>query len=95
MLVEFHAAAQAELIAAVEWYAERSEGLAQALTLAVEEAIRRISERPEAWPMHYEGTRRYLLARFPYSVVYRKEQAKVVIVAVAHAKRHPSYWSSR
>jgi len=41
------------------------------------------------------GTRRYLLQRFPFSVVYRVEARRILIVAVAHARRRPSYWRSR
>jgi hypothetical protein len=59
---------------------------------AAESAIVRL---PEAWPPFDLGTRRYLLRRFPFSVVYRVEPQRVLIVAVAHAHRRPGYWKSR
>jgi hypothetical protein len=40
-------------------------------------------------------TRRALMARFPYQVVYRIRPAEIVIVAVAQLKRRPGYWKSR
>jgi len=59
---------------------------------AAESAIVR---RPEAWPSFEHGTRRYLLRRFPFSVVYRIEPTRIVIVAMAHFRRRPGYWRSR
>jgi hypothetical protein len=40
-------------------------------------------------------TRRALVARFPYQVVYRIRPGEIVIVAVAHLKRRPGYWKNR
>jgi plasmid stabilization system protein ParE len=40
-------------------------------------------------------TRRTLVARFPYQLVYRIRPAEIVIVAVAHLKRRPEYWKHR
>jgi len=59
---------------------------------AAESAIVRL---PEAWPPFDHGTRRYLLQRFPFSVVYRAEARRILIVAVAHARRRPGHWKSR
>jgi plasmid stabilization system protein ParE len=54
-----------------------------------------IERAPSTWPTHHHGTRRFLLRRFPYSVIYRIEPAKIVIVAVAHGRRRPGYWKDR
>jgi len=40
-------------------------------------------------------TRRILLRRFPYQIVYRLKPDGIVVVAVAHLKRRPGYWKSR
>jgi plasmid stabilization system protein ParE len=40
-------------------------------------------------------TRRVLLTRFPYQVVYRLRPTEIVIVAIAHLKRRPRYWKDR
>ena len=44
---------------------------------------------------YLHGTRRALLGRFPYFVVYRERSRKIEIIAVAHAKRRPGYWARR
>jgi hypothetical protein len=41
------------------------------------------------------GTRRVPLNRFPYTVVYRETEIEIQIVAFAHNRRKPGYWSSR
>jgi len=40
-------------------------------------------------------TRRVLVHRFPYQVVYRLTASEILIVAVAHLKRRPGYWKDR
>jgi toxin ParE1/3/4 len=45
--------------------------------------------------MHLHGTRKFLLRRFPYAVVYRITESAIQVIAVAHGRRRPSYWKSR
>ena len=80
---------------AARWYAERSATAAAAFSEEMDAAESAIARLPEAWPPYEHGTRRYLLRRFPFSVVYRVEESRVLIVAVAHARRRPGYWKSR
>jgi plasmid stabilization system protein ParE len=84
-----------EAEAAARWHAERSPAAAAAFSEEMDGAESAIARLPEAWPPFEHGTRRYLLRRFPFSVVYRVEPHRVVIVAVAHARRRPGYWQSR
>ncbi len=39
--------------------------------------------------------RRHLLPKFPYSIIYAIEPDHIRIIAVAHSKRKPGYWSAR
>jgi plasmid stabilization system protein ParE len=80
---------------AARWYAERSPTAAIRFSTELDEAEAAILDRPEAWPAIGDGNRHYLLRRFPFSVVYRFEQSRVLIVAVAHARRRPGYWKHR
>jgi len=41
------------------------------------------------------GTRRHLARRFPYAVVFAERPDRLLIIAVAHCKRHPDYWRER
>jgi hypothetical protein len=95
----FHPAAVAEIDAAGEWYDTQLPGLSFELLDAIDDAILLILERPNAWPR--EGMvadreiRRFVMRRFPFSLVYYIADDVIRIVAVAHAKRKPKYWSER
>lgn len=73
-----------DALEAYEWYLERSEPAAKA-------AIKR---SPLMWGNFLWGTRRYLLKKFPYAIVYRLHESEIEIVAVAHGKRKP-FWRGR
>jgi plasmid stabilization system protein ParE len=93
--LEYLAEALEEAEASARWYAQRSPSAAQGFDVELEAAERAILEQPEAWPPFDYGTRRYLLRRYPFSIVYEIEPRRVVIIAVAHAHRRPGYWRSR
>jgi len=84
-----------EAEAAARWYAERSNFAATGFADEIDSAIAAIEQNPEAWPRYDHGTRHYLLRRYPFSVVYRLEETRILIVAVAHGHRRPEYWKSR
>jgi plasmid stabilization system protein ParE len=93
--LEYHAEALAEAEASARWYAERSASAALGFDAELDAAELAISEQPEIWAPYDHGTRRYLLRRYPFSVVYQVQTHRVVIVAVSHARRRPGYWKSR
>ena len=90
-----HPEAVAEAAAAYGWYRRRSASAARRFRAEFELAGARITETPGAFPEQSIGTRRYLLHRFPYHVVYRERGEAIEVIAVAHAKRRPGYWKSR
>jgi plasmid stabilization system protein ParE len=81
--------------AAARWYAARSASAAAGFSDELDAAESAISELPEAWPLFEHGTRRFLLRRYPFSVIYLVDGERILIVAVAHARRRPGYWTSR
>jgi toxin ParE1/3/4 len=93
--VEFHPLAADEAEAAERWYRERNEITSARFQRELDRAIDLISERPEAGSPYLSHTRRILLRRFPFFVVYRLRSDNVQIVAVAHARRRPGYWRAR
>lgn len=52
-------------------------------------------EFPESWPVYVFGTRRYLLHRFPFAIVYSYDGAIVKVFALMHLHRKPGYWLKR
>ena len=93
--VEFHPLAGDEAKAAERWYRERNETAATRFRREVDRAVDLICQRPEVGPPYLRSTRRVLLRRFPFFLVYRVLNERVQIVAVAHARRRPGYWHKR
>ena len=92
---EIHPAAQAEAEAAARRYAGRNPRAAVAFTEELDDAVARIEAAPHTFLKHVHGTRRLLLRTFPFAVVYRFDDTKILIVAVAHGSRRPGYWARR
>ena len=93
--LRFHPEADAELAEAREWYKARSEVAAQAFALDIDHAIKRILESPLTYPIGMRGEHRFVLDRFPYTILYRIRGDLVFITAVAHQSRRPGYWRHR
>lgn len=93
----FHPQALLELEAADDWYRERSADSSVRFLTAVYDGLERIVHAPQRWPRHFHGTRRLILQRFPFSIIYRDQPSavSVSVVAFAHHKREPGYWKNR
>jgi plasmid stabilization system protein ParE len=91
----FHPSAREELDASVDFYEARLGGLGERFLAAVEEAIGRIAGSPNAGSAVAGGSRKRLVPGFPFSVVYRVEHRRILILAIAHQHRRPEYWRSR
>jgi plasmid stabilization system protein ParE len=90
-----HPAATAEAEKAARWYRERSARSAAQFVEEVNLAIDRILAAPQRWPAGPSGTRKILLHRFPYAVIYRELPSAIQVLAVAHGHRRPGYWETR
>ena len=93
--VEFLPAAHKEFLTAADRYDSEAPGLGADFIDEVERALDRIASFPEHGSPYLAGTRRVLLQRFPFSVVYALEPSGALVVAVAHYSRRPGYWRRR
>jgi plasmid stabilization system protein ParE len=93
--VEFHEEAALEYEAALEWYLGRSVLAASKFGEALSRGIDMIVDAPHRWLKGSHGTRRFLLQRFPFAIVYRELLTAIQVVAIAHARRKPGYWKQR
>jgi plasmid stabilization system protein ParE len=94
-LFRFHPEAKKEFREAILWYRDRNPNAATEFRVAVSGAVKEVAKTPHRWPKHLHGTRRFVLGRFPFSIVYLDAAEFVNIVAVAHSKRKPGYWKRR
>ena len=95
--LRIHSLASLELTEAVRWYESKRAGLGGELLDEFSASISRLTLNPESGnPISADQkTRRFLVTRFPYQVVYRVRPNEIVVVALAHLKRRPGYWKHR
>ena len=85
----------ADIEEAYRWYEGQRPGLGEDFLADVEAGLDLIAERPQLYPVVHRDTRRVLLRRFPYGLLYRDLGDLVVVVACFHAKREPKEWRDR
>jgi plasmid stabilization system protein ParE len=77
------------------WYERQRSGLGLEFLLACDAAVESLRRLPEGHEHVALRTRKALLRRFPYLVLYAVEAERVLITAVFHARRDPRRWSDR
>jgi plasmid stabilization system protein ParE len=92
---QWHPEAVSDAEAARDWYVERSPFAARGFLLALGAAVTSVIESPERWPERLSGCRQCpFKSSYPFWLVYRM-RPEIEIVAVAHQRRRPEYWSRR
>ena len=93
--ITFHRAASAEFIEASIWYESKRRGLALDFMAEIDHCVSQASEHPLQFAIVHEDIRRVVANRFPYSVYFRAEQHRIVVLAVFHGSRDPAIWLCR
>jgi len=93
--VEYHEAAEEELLNEIAYLELRATGLGRRLFGDVLRAENLISQFPELAAEILPGIRTRVLRKFRYSLIYTIEKDRVLILAVAHHSRRPAYWIGR
>lgn len=68
--VTFHPGASEDYAAAYCWYYDRGPTLAVNFESEVERGVRLISQNPSRWPKFDNRRRRFIVRKFPYSIIY-------------------------
>lgn len=89
--------AEAEAAEARQWYERRSDQAAEGFVRQLQAAFAAIAAAPGSAPFYEPdlALRFYLLKKYPYLVLYRERDEDVEVIAVAHGRRRPGYWSDR
>ena len=88
--------ALAELHDAAAFYMEKANvELGLAFVAEFERTTNLVLENPMLGAIFRGDRRRYLLRRFPYSIIYQVTAVELRVVAVAHHRRRPGYWANR
>lgn len=95
MRIVFLSAAEKELDEAFAWYEEQAVGLGGSFLSEIDKALRLIATYPKLQSPVTDNLRRCLVNRFPYGIYYGFRSETIVVVAIAHLRRKPSFWSHR
>lgn len=93
--VLFTPAARADLADAVTWYEARAPEIVPQFRDALRAVVQRIADNPKQFSPSPYQTRRALLRRFPFLVIFRETANAVYVVAVFHMSRNPRTWRQR
>ena len=90
----------AELDEAVTYYESKRPGLGREFLRAVEATVDFAAETPGAGsllpgPPARFRVRKFVVKRFPFSVLVTMAGAQLKVIAIAHAARRPGYWRDR
>jgi len=91
----FHPLAEQDFDEAVKYYETCQTSLGIEFAQEVYATIDLISSYPDAWPELSKHTRRCLVNRFPYGVLFQVKSGVLRIIAVSNLHRHPGYWHDR
>ena len=96
MIVSLAPEAEGELIEGARYYADHGNSdLGLAFIAEFERALEVLRAHPNLGSIWRTKTRRFPLRHFPYSILYRIKGEELRVIALAHQRRRPSYWSGR
>lgn len=87
--------AEREFEVAFQWYEHERPGLGFEFLLAFDAAVEKLRRLPEGHELVARRTRKALLRRLPYLLLYVVESRRIVVTAVFHSRRDPRRWSGR
>ncbi len=95
MRTRYLSVAHDEIREAADYYNAISPGLGTEFKHELRQLLRRVAAMPMAWPNCGPGTRKCLLTRFPYLVIYAPLPNEILVLAVGHQHRNPGFWRQR
>ena len=95
MRIFFHPDAKKEFMNAIRYYNDCKKGLGLEFAKEVYLTVERIKKFPNAWSKLSKNTRRCLVNRFPYGVIYSIKEDRIIILAIMQLNKKPDYWKNR
>ncbi len=95
MRLEFHPEAELELLEAALHYEMEVPGLGERFETEVRRATDLLLDHPEIGQQVDPDLRRFVLPRFPFTLIYSATSEVLRIEVVAHQNRLPGYWRTR
>ena len=96
MNYSLHQEASQDLDDAAAYYQKQAGNiLSQAFLNEFEHAVKRLLRHPLLGTLWRNNKRKFVMPRFPYSIIYTATNNELRIFAVAHQSRRPAYWRER
>ena len=95
MEIRLLSAAQRDLDESYLYYEVQLQHLGVEFLQEILQTFKRIKLNPDAWSPFSERTRRCLVNRFPYGVIYQVRENEILIIAISHLHRNPEFWKER
>lgn len=95
MKVRYLDVAREEISEAADYYAAISPELGAAFRRELRQLLRLVATMPLAWPASGADTRKCLMTRFPFLVIYVPLPNELLVLAVGHQHRRPGFWRDR
>ena len=70
--------ASRDIDVAFGWYLERSESAAAGFLRELERGLELIAETPGIWAVYEAGTRRMVMRRYPFSIIFRERSEELL-----------------
>jgi plasmid stabilization system protein ParE len=93
--IEVHPLADEEASEAYDYYEQRDVRVAERFKKELERCLAAIEVRPLMFQTHLLRTRRCVMRKFPFLVIFQETSSSWFVIAVAHCKRKPGYWKRR
>ncbi len=87
--------AEMDLKEAFSWYEDKRLGLGYDFLLQVDAGFKFIERNPYVFQQEHKETRKFLIKRFPYKIIYIIKEENIFILAVIHGKRSSELISDR
>ena len=86
-LVRVRPEAELDVVVAATWYESQRRGLGGEFVDEVSRTVASLADGPLQNPETFEGVRRILARRFPYSITYQVVGEEVIVMSVLHMSR--------
>lgn len=93
--VTYLPAVHQELSEAVDHYERRQRGLGEQFFESYLKAIDTLREIPHTGFPSAAGTRSLRIRHFPFGIVFKELEDRVLVIALYHFSRRPDYWHDR
>ncbi len=95
MKINIHELALKEFYEAVEWYEYLLTGLGDRFKVTVLKQVNKIRENPQWFLKETDQIYKAYIPKFPYKILFSIEDSQIIIWAISHIHRKPSYWQKR